>query len=144
MDPVPESKVLDLGSLVLFARDADRTAAFYRALGLPLDPERHGDGPIHHTCSLGATHVAIFAARSEADLDAAPSATTPAGDHRAAGAQFFGLTVARLETAYEAALEQGAPVVQEPKRYSWGRRALVRDPDGRVVELFERPSRETE
>jgi lactoylglutathione lyase len=122
----------ELGSLILFSERVEDVAAFYRALGLPLESEQHGDGPVHHTCSLGPTHFAIFAARSSAS--AAQTA-----DHRGAGAQFFGLTVDDLGAAFAVSREHGAEVVQEPKSYPWGRRALVRDPDGRVVELFERP-----
>ncbi|QDU86611.1 Glyoxalase-like domain protein [Planctomycetes bacterium Pla163] len=122
----------ELGSLILFSERVEALAAFYRALGLPLEPERHGDGPVHHTCSLGPTHFAIFAARSASSVE-------PAADHRGAGAQFLGLTVDDLGAAFAVSREHGAEVVQEPKSYPWGRRALVRDPDGRVVELFERP-----
>lgn len=126
----------ELGSLVLFSEQVDVVAAFYRALGLPLEAEQHGDGPVHHTCSLGPTHFAIFAARGTARSSGSGEA---ASDHREAGAQFFGLTVDDLGAAFAVSREHGAEVVQEPKSYPWGRRALVRDPDGRVVELFERP-----
>lgn len=129
-------KVEDLGSLILFAADVERTAAFYRALGVALESEQHGDGPVHHTCALGSTHFAVFAARGDGP---AQDDGAPARDHRAAGAQFFGLTVSDLDATFHAAHALGAEVVQEPRSYSWGRRALVRDPDGRVVELFERP-----
>jgi hypothetical protein len=32
----------------------------------------------------------------------------------------------------------GAPVVSEPQATKWGFRAVVRDPDGRAVELYQR------
>lgn len=130
-DPEP---IDELASVILFAADVERTAAFYRAIGLPLTLERHGNGPVHHTCSLGPTHVAIFGAQADA------TATGEPAPHRSPGAQFFGLTVRDLDRALAAATGTGATVEQEPQDKPWGRRALVRDPDGRVVELFQRPS----
>jgi predicted enzyme related to lactoylglutathione lyase len=120
--------VRDVGALVLFTARVDAVVAFYRALGVPLEAEEHGDGVRHFACELGATHFAVFAA--------------PAGDapeHRSGGSQFFGLSVASAEAAVAAAKARGAPVVEPPTRYAWGVRALVRDPDGRTVELFQRP-----
>ena len=32
----------------------------------------------------------------------------------------------------------GSRVLQDPEEYPWGSRALVEDPDGRLVELFGR------
>ncbi len=130
MDDTPS--ILDVGSIVLFAEDVEATARFYRALGLPLASEQHGDGPVHYKCTLGPTHFAIFVG-----TPGAPK--VPAPDHRLAGGQFFGLTVASLDAAFAGAKSHGASVVQEPRDYPWGKRALVRDPDERVVELFERP-----
>lgn len=132
--PITPAPVTEVASLILFAADVERTAAFYRALGLALEPERHGDGPVHHTVALGPTHVAIFGAH---DDRAGAAGGIP---HRSAGAQFFGLTVPDLDAAFTAATGLGAVVEQEPSTKPWGRRALVRDPDGRVVELFERPA----
>ena len=145
--PAPEG----VGALVLFTARLDACVAFYRALGLPLAGERHGSGPMHHTCDLGGTHFALFEADASdgaaaidapepATQHAAQSACTRAPEHRSSGSQFFGLSVRDLAAVAARVRQLGVTIRQEPTQYPWGRRMLVDDPDGRVVELFERPS----
>ncbi len=123
----------EFGAYVMHAADVERTAAFYAALGLPLVPEQHGDGPVHHVCQLGSTHLAIFAAATPDG-----SAVTAPG-HREAGGSFTGFAVDDLHAVLERLDGLGSPIVEPLSKRSWGERALVRDPDGRVVELFQRP-----
>jgi len=40
-------------------------------------------------------------------------------------------------SAVEAASEFGAEILQEPEAHPWGLRAVVVDPDGRPLEVFE-------
>lgn len=61
-----------------------------------------------------------------------------AAEFRSGGSSLAGFAVVSVEAAIEAARSSGAGVLQEPESYPWGLRALVQDPDGRVVELFER------
>lgn len=129
--PSPQP-VLGLGSLILFCQDLPACVAFYRALGVPLQAEDHGSGAEHFATELGPTHFALFAAQGDAATQGAPT-------HRSAGSQFFGLTIADLESAVDRALQAGAPLVETIRTFPWGRRALIQDPDGRVVELFEPP-----
>jgi catechol 2,3-dioxygenase-like lactoylglutathione lyase family enzyme len=37
----------EIASVVLFTADFDATVALYRAVGLPLADEDHGEGPVH-------------------------------------------------------------------------------------------------
>lgn len=126
--------VPELGALILFAGELGRVVAFYRALGLPLAEERHGTGPAHFACELGGVHLAVFAA-----ADGAPGAPS-AQAFRSAGSSFPGFAVASVERTVAELRALGAEVEQEPVRTPWGVRALVRDPDGRVVEVFSRPA----
>jgi len=133
---------VELGALILFAADLAHTVAFYRALGVPLAEERHEDGPAHFACELGPVHLAVFAAEpgSPAPDSPAPSGRTGrAPSFRAGGSTFPGFAVPSIETALGAARALGAPVLQEPAEYPWGTRAVIEDPDGRAIELFQRP-----
>lgn len=122
------TKAQDLGALILFSNAIEKTVAFYRAIGVPLEEEKHDDeGPLHYACELGSTHMAIHAAGEGR-----------AAEWRSGGSSYFGFAVDSLKVAVEAARRTGARVVQEPEEYPWGPRSLVEDPDGRVVELFER------
>ncbi len=121
--------ITDVGALVLYTGRLDEVVAFYRAIGVPLVPEDHGDGVQHYACELGCTHFAVF-----------ESAAGSALPHGSGGSIFFGLTVGSVEDAVGKARARGAQVVEEPTRYPWGVRALVADPDGRTIELFQRPA----
>jgi lactoylglutathione lyase len=120
--------VTEMASLVLFAADAAKTADFYRAIGLELEHEHHGLGPVHFAIELGPVHFAIYAA------DAGGRA--PA--RRAAGSSFPGFYVESLDAATEALRQAGATVLSEHEQMPWGCRVVVEDPDGRAVEVNDR------
>ena len=124
-----DRNVQDLGALILFTARIEDVVCFYRAIGIPLESEQHEAGPIHFACEFGRTHFAVF----EAGDGRAP-------EFRSGGSCFAGFAVASIEKAISAARVIGAEIIQEPESYPWGVRALVQDPDGRVVELFERAS----
>src|SRR5262245_19060832 len=112
--------VQDVGALILFSSSLEQTVAFYRAIGVPLDEETHGDdGPLHYACEVGKTHLAIHAAEGGR-----------AAAWRSGGSSYFGFAVSSLADAVEAARLAGGRVVQEPEEYPWGPRALVEDPEG--------------
>jgi catechol 2,3-dioxygenase-like lactoylglutathione lyase family enzyme len=117
-----------LASLVLFSSRVQRTVAFYRAVGLDLVGEDHGDGE-HYAADIAGIHVAV--------LDAETSTAHPAA-WREAGTTFPGFWVDSLDVVLTDLSRAGAPllVAHEPK--SWGCRAVVKDPDGRTVELNQR------
>lgn len=122
-------EVTDLGALILFTNKLEAAVKFYTAIGVPLELEQHDDGPPHYACELGLTHFAIF----ESNSSSAP-------EFKAGGTSFPGFTVNSLHDALEAAKSVNAEVVQQATEYPWGWRALVKDPDGRVIELFQRPT----
>ena len=117
----------ELGALVIFTPRLDAVADFYRALGIPLQDEVHEDGPVHLACDLGSVHFAIFS-----------GAPGDAPDGRSGGATMPGFAVAALGPVLSRLRALGSEVLEEPAEYPWGPRFLVKDPDGRVVEVFER------
>jgi len=120
--------ITGIGSIILFSGDPQTCVAFYQRLGLPLVAEDHGEGPVHYAADIAGCHFAVF-----------PSKPGQAPPHKSGGSHFVGLTVDNLEPTVERAQTFGAPLVEPIRTFPWGRRALVRDPDGRVVELFEPP-----
>lgn len=119
-----------IGALVLFAENLDRTVEFYRLLGVPLVVDDHGDddeGPLHYACDLGGCHFAVFPGEGE----------TTAPGFRKAGASFPGIVVESVTDVMDAVRGFGAAVIQEPSPYPWGVRAVVTDPDGRPVEVYQ-------
>ena len=120
--------IQDVGALILFSHQVPAVIRFYRAIGLELERESHEEGPVHYVADLGPTHFAVF--------EGAPG---EAPEFRSGGSTFPGFAADSLEDAVSGAKSVGARVVQEPTEYPWGMRALVVDPDGRVIELFQRP-----
>jgi predicted enzyme related to lactoylglutathione lyase len=73
-------------------------------------------------CELGATHFAIYQAS-----EGAPSTRDPS--------PMVGFQVESFDDSDARALKLGAKVDRTPENRSWGRRAIVTDSDGSLVEL---------
>ena len=119
-----------LGALVLFTSSLETTVAFYRAMGIDLAEEDHGDGAMHFAAELDGCHFAVFPASG---ISRSPGLREP-------GCSFVGIAVESVRAALEGVRSLGAPVLEDPTHYPWGIRAVVADPDGRPVEIFEPPS----
>lgn len=109
-----------LSLLVVRTEQVAALLDFYGRLGLRFSEERHGSGPLHHAVTLDRTVFEIYPANVSGDVDAATRLGFRADDPTA--------IVELLRAA-------GTPIVSEPKQTEWGLRAVVRDPDGRAVEI---------
>ncbi|HUB42668.1 MAG TPA: VOC family protein [Streptosporangiaceae bacterium] len=118
----------EMASLVLFAASPAATMAFYRAVGLELEAEDHGEGPVHFATELGPVHFAIYPAE----------VAGRAGERRSGGSLFPGFYVESLDRATEALAQQGAPMLTGHQEMPWGCRVVAEDPDGRAVEINQR------
>jgi len=118
----------EMASLVLFAASPSATAAFYRALGLVLEDEHHGEGPLHFATELGPVHFAIYPAE----------APGRAGERRSGGSVFAGFYVESLDRVTEALTAADALVLAGHEPMPWGCRIVAEDPDGRAVEINQR------
>jgi len=119
-----------IDAVVLTTARLSQSLALYRAIGLPLEEERHEGGPAHYACELGASHFALYEASEGAG-------SVPA--RRVGGATLIGFRVTSLSDALESARVCGATVVVPAEDVPWGRRAVLYDPDGRMIELNEAP-----
>lgn len=120
--------VIEVGALVLYARDIGRTSKFYRALGIPLDYEDHGEGQVHFATELGRVHFAVYSATS--------GGVVP--PRHSAGDSFHGFFVDSLENVRERLKAVGVKQLSGHERMPWGCRFVVEDPDGRAVEINQR------
>lgn len=109
-----------LNLLVLRAREPKLLVAFYEGLGLRFDEEQHGSGPAHHAARQGSGAFEIYPCSA---------------DDRSTVATRIGFAVEDVDLACKRALESYGTVVQEPRDSPWGRRAIVKDPEGHTVEL---------
>jgi catechol 2,3-dioxygenase-like lactoylglutathione lyase family enzyme len=113
---------VSLNLVVIRSPDLERSAGFYRGLGLSFQKHRHGSGPEHLTCELGAVVFEIYPRKAESDSNSSTR---------------IGFRVPSVDAAIEALRQIGVTVVSPPTDSPWGRRAVVDDFDGHRVELTE-------
>ena len=120
--------MIEVGAVVLYAKDLETTSEFYRTIGVPLEREDHGEGPIHFAAELGPVHFAVYPASSGG----------PASVRRSAGDSFHGFFVDSLERVQSALEMSGAPQIAGHEVMPWGCRIVAQDPDGRAIEINQR------
>ena len=113
--------------LVLKSAKTEAVLAFYTAIGLSFKQEQHGTGPLHNSTQIGAT---VFELYPLGRKDAADTTTR------------LGFAVDDLDMTLGRLKAVNGEVSREPENTPWGRRAVVRDPDGRSIELYERTTKE--
>jgi predicted enzyme related to lactoylglutathione lyase len=112
---------MKLRLLVLRSEYLERAKLFYEILGFQFKAERHGSGPLHYAAEMGDL---VF------ELYPSSSGRTP-DDTR------LGFGVLGLETVVNKLDGMGTPIISSHQETSWGPCAIIRDPDGRAVELYE-------
>lgn len=113
-----------LALLVLKTRQVDALRTFYSSLGIKLIEEQHGKGPIHFAGPIGDGVLEIYPLPEDGSV--------------ADGTTRLGFSVEGLGEIISELKARNTPIVSEPKVTQWGLRAVVRDPDGRSVELYGR------
>lgn len=111
-----------LSLVVIRARDIDRLASFYTALGFRFTKHRHGKGPEHLSSTIGETVFEIY----------------PANTNESTISTRLGFSVPSLRDALNQLRGIQATVLTEPSDTTFGRRAVVKDFEGHKVELYEK------
>lgn len=105
--------------LVIRSPDIDRAVRFYETLGLSFTKHSHGNGPEHYASETAGFVFEIYPASN--------AATTT--DTR------IGFRIAGVDRVIVSLYEIDAEILSQPTDSEWGRRAVVLDFDGHVVEL---------
>ncbi len=117
---------LAVAAVLLFSRDADALAGFYREqLGIPLAPIRLDGVPPHWACDIGDFYVSIWPEESE---------DSGAPERRFAAVAF---QVRDVWLTFDRLREDGVEVVSSPTRSALGLIARLKDPDGNPFELYQ-------
>lgn len=112
--------------VVICSRDIDRAAEFYEAMGLLFAKHRHGSGPEHYVYEVGGFAFEIYPVGS-----AAPTTSTR-----------IGFSVDDVDSIVEMLTDVGGELLSGPADSEWGRRAVMKDLDGHVIELLTPPNRD--
>jgi predicted enzyme related to lactoylglutathione lyase len=110
-----------LNLLVIRSPDIDRAAAFYRVLGFGFERHAHGNGPVHYASEPNGFVFEIYPLKPN-------SAPTTAAR--------LGFRVPSVDDVVRDLGEAGGQIVAAPADSEWGRGAVVKDPDGHVIELL--------
>ena len=106
-----------LNLVVIRARDIQVAKTFYELIGLQFELHRHGNGPEHFACEWESRVFEIYPTQES-------SAETR-----------IGFAVDAVDSITRSLRDAGHEILSEPRDSPWGRRAVVRDPDGHCVEL---------
>ena len=109
--------------LVLRTPEPDRLRRFYEHLGIDFAEECHGTGPPHFAGRVGDAVLELYPLSNRG---VAVDSTLR-----------LGFSVTDLSEAIQSLKADGVSIVSGPKTTPWGNCAVVRDPDGRSVELYE-------
>jgi predicted enzyme related to lactoylglutathione lyase len=109
-----------LNLVVLRSSDIDRAASFYRMMGLLFIRHAHGSGPEHYSSTVNGLVFELYPMTAK---------STPTTGTR------IGFRVDSVDGVVELLSKIGAEVVTPPADSEWGRRAVVKDLDGHIVEL---------
>lgn len=113
-----------LSLVVLKTRQVDSLRKFYGTLGIELIEEKHGKGPVHYSGRIGELLLEVY--------------PLPVDDTLTDSTTRLGFVVENVIEVTEALQTIGTLLVAKPQATDWGYRAVVRDPDGRAVELYQR------
>ncbi len=113
----------ELSLIVLRCADLAASQAFYSVVGLAFVQEKHGNGPEHFAAGFNGQIFELYPLRESSAVGQ--------------GLGRIGFRVSSVDETVRQLAESGIEVVSEPRQTEWGYSAIVRDPDGRTVELTE-------
>lgn len=119
--------ITKVGAIIWTTSRVQEVIEFYRALGIPLEPDSH-DEPHktpHYEADVGDTHFAVF---QEKDDVAGSGTQSPT---------MIGLAVDNLAQVVAVLEKMSAKFKTTLEDTPWGKRVVVYDPDGRAVEIYE-------
>ncbi|MCA9042110.1 MAG: hypothetical protein KDA65_17290 [Planctomycetaceae bacterium] len=114
---------VSLSLLVLKTRQLDELRKFYSLIGIQFGEEQHGTGPVHFAGEVASTVLELYPLAD----DARPDSSTR-----------LGFSVSNLDHVLKELTENDFCSHPKTRRTEWGYHAVVKDPDGRSVELCQR------
>lgn len=116
-----DTVILRLNLVVIRSPDIERAAEFYRTMGIRFVRHSHGSGPEHYSADVDGLVFELYPLLSKS----LPTVGTR-----------IGFQVNSVDSLVPMLVEMGAKLVNPPCDAEWGRRAVVKDLDGHLVELL--------
>ena len=112
---------MKLNLIVIRTQQLKQQAKFYEQLVLNFQYHKHGNGPYHYSADLDGTVFEIYPAKNEREVDHSTR---------------LGFQVKNLDKLIEnIEITNPQEIINHPKQTPWGYTALVKDLDGRKIEL---------
>lgn len=112
-----------LNLIVIRSLDTVRLVAFYQMLGISFVEEQHGSGPVHCAADLDGLVLEVYPAKTADEVNKTIR---------------LGFEIEDVAATVNALRASGVEIANDVKQSQWGLRAVVRDCDGRTVELVQR------
>lgn len=128
--PIASKKTICLMKINLIVIRTDKPeglAHFYALLGISFEYHRHGKGSWHYSANLNQTIFEIYPLSKNQD---APDTSLR-----------LGFEINDLDVAIANLKMNDIEVVSEPKKSAYGYFAVIRDTDGRKIELMQKSHR---
>src|SRR5687767_7201628 len=114
---------MEIRILVIRTTDINRLANFYSLLGLKFEYHKHEKSPYHYSATIGSTVLEIYPlakGQSEADKELR-----------------LGFSVKNFENTIQLLKDNQAIFLSEAMQTDYGLMAIIKDPDGRKIELYD-------
>jgi predicted enzyme related to lactoylglutathione lyase len=115
---------MEIRLLVIRTSEIAQLADFYTLLGLTFEYHKHGKSPYHYSAPVGNTILEIYPlakGQTEADKELR-----------------VGIALDDFENTMTTLNDKGVEFVSEPMQTDYGFMAIVKDPDGRRIELYKK------
>ena len=113
-----------LALIVIRSADIEALKDFYEKIGLDFQKEQHGKGPVHYSSVSGAIVLEIYPAYAEE----APTMNR------------LGFYLENLEATMHRLKTDGVEILSPSAQTQRGVVAIVKDPEGRKIELYQKPA----
>ena len=117
------SRLMQINLLVIRTSNPKALSIFYERLGMVFQYHQHGNGPMHYSAEFGGLVFEIYPLLK--------SQETP--DHSLR----LGFEVDDLDELILKLKEVQVEILQNPTHTDWGYIGIIKDPDGRKIELKE-------
>lgn len=112
---------MKLKLLVIRSKDIHLLVSFYKQLGLEFEYHQHGKGPMHYSCLIDDVVFELYPLlKDQKEVDSSTR---------------IGFEVENLDRTIERLKKENTLIIQMPQKSSFGYTAVVKDPDGRKLEL---------
>lgn len=115
---------MEIRLLVVRTTDMERLTDFYSLLGLTFEYHKHGKSPYHYSAIIGNTTLEIYPltkSQTEADKELR-----------------LGFSVENFDSTIQFLREKDITFLSEPMQTEYGFMTIVKDPDGRKIELYKK------